>query len=68
MADSNSKNKKEVIPKLPHGQGTINIMPDGKTYIYKKSIAGKRHSVYGKSVKEVMSLISQGLIPRSSAA
>lgn len=56
MADS--KNKKEVIPKLPHGQGTINIMPDGKTYIYKKSIAGKRHSVYGKSVKEVMSLMA----------
>jgi len=56
MADA--KNKKEIIPKLPYGQGTINIMPDGETYIYKKNIEGKRRSVYGKSVKEVMSLMS----------
>ena len=54
---ANNKNKREVIPKLPYGQGTINIMPDGETYIYKKNVAGKRHSVYGTSVKEVMSLM-----------
>ena len=48
------KNKEEVIPKLPYGQGTISWMPDGETLIYKKSIKGKRYSVYGTSVKEVM--------------
>ncbi len=54
----NNEERKISIPKLPYGQGTINIMPDGETYIYKKNIEGKRRSVYGKSVKEVMSLMS----------
>lgn len=52
-------NEKEVIPKLPYGQGSINLMPDGKTYIYKKVVGGKRRSVYGASVKEVMNSMLQ---------
>ena len=55
---ANEKNREEVIPKLPYGQGTINMMPDGETYIYKKSVGGKRRSVYGASVKEVMAAMS----------
>lgn len=55
---ANEKSREEVIPKLPYGQGTINIMPDGETYIYKKSVGGKRRSVYGASVKEVMAAMS----------
>lgn len=55
---ANEKNREEVIPKLPYGQGTINMMPDGETYIYKKSVSGKRRSVYGASVKEVMAAMS----------
>lgn len=57
MADESSK--KEVIPKLPYGQGTISLMPDGETYIYKKSVGGKRRSVYGTSIKEVMASMTQ---------
>lgn len=51
--------KKESIPKLPYGQGSINLMPDGRTYIYKKTIGGKRRSVYGATVKEVMASMAQ---------
>ena len=47
--------KEIIIPKLPYGQGSISLMPDGKTLIYKKSVKGIRKTVYGKSVKEVMS-------------
>lgn len=48
-------NKKAIeIPKLPYGEGTISWMPDGETLIYKKTINKKRISVYGTTVKEVM--------------
>lgn len=57
MSDDSSK--KEAIPKLPYGQGSISLMPDGETYIYKKTVGGKRRSVYGGSVKEVMASMTQ---------
>ena len=43
---ANEKSREEVIPKLPYGQGTINIMPDGETYIYKKSVFSETQSLY----------------------
>lgn len=42
-----------TLPTLPHGEGSMSYMPDGRI-IYKKTICKKRISVYGHSVKEVM--------------
>ena len=51
MAKANSNNYK--LPVLPHGEGSMSYMPDGRI-IYKKTINKKRISVYGSSVKEVL--------------
>lgn len=51
--------KKSLIPKLSYGEGTIGLMPDEKTFIYKKMINGKRVSVYGDTITEVMKLMDE---------
>lgn len=42
------------LPKLPYGEGSMSIMPDGETIIYKKTINKKRQTVYGKTPKECL--------------
>ena len=49
--------RRECIPKLPHGQGTITWLSDRGQYSYKKTVNGKRRVVYGETVKEVMALM-----------
>lgn len=51
--------RRESIPKLPHGQGTITWLPDRGQYSYKKPVNGKRVVVYGETVKEVMALMDK---------
>ena len=51
--------KKITLPKLPYGEGSMSWMPDGETILYKKSINGKRCSVYGLTPKECMNKMSE---------
>ena len=48
-----NKNRKHNIPKLPYGEGSIVELKDG-SLSYRKSIKGKRTSVYGDTVREVI--------------
>lgn len=49
-----AKYEPETIPNLPRGQGSISWIPERQKYLYKKSVNGKRKSILGNSVKEVM--------------
>jgi len=46
--------KKIELPKLPYGEGSMVLMPDGETIQYRKVINGKRVAVYASSVKEAL--------------
>lgn len=51
----NDTDRNMDIPKLPYGQGSIIYDARRGKYHYKKTVDGKRVSVLGDSVKEVMS-------------
>lgn len=51
---------KKTLPKLPYGEGSMTYVPKRDDLIqYKKSINGKRVTVYGKSSKECLRLMRE---------